>query len=229
MLVVGDSVALTVGMGIGGLARAENLVVSNDGILGCGILRGGKIFVDTGWFDIGANCQEWPSRWAADVTFTDAQVVVVLTGTWDMYDRRLDGREIAFGTPGVRSDDPRRSPADRRRPLVARRAGRASSPRRTSRRRTTRTRRRSTARRSTAPASTTTTGWSARRSRSDPRVDIVDLNGFLAPGGELRRTRDGAPLQADGVHFGPGGRDVVAEWLMPWISAAAFEASRRAS
>ena len=98
VLVVGDSVALTLGVGLAYESKTQNLTVSNDGILGCGLLRGGQIWVDGTWSNVAANCEQWPARWASDVTVTKPQVVIVLTGTWDAFDRRINGRQIDFGS-----------------------------------------------------------------------------------------------------------------------------------
>ena len=226
VLVVGDSVALTLGQGVGVVGQTENLTVSNDGILGCGILRGGRIWVDTGWFDIGANCQEWPTRWAADVAFTDAQVVIVLTGTWDMYDRRIDGRTIPFGSPEADQmllDDLRgtvdvlSSKGAQVVYLTAPYLVKENDPNPPAAYRSAFDR----------PRVDHFNSLLTQALAGDPRVDIVDLNGYLAPGGRLRTAPDGAPLQADGVHFGPGGREIVADWLMPSIARAALQAEQR--
>jgi lysophospholipase L1-like esterase len=64
---------------------------------------------------------------------------------------------------------------------------------------------------------------------SDPRATIVDLNKFLAPGGQPAQTRDGRPMQDDGVHLGPEGSAAVAQWLAPAVRAAAETAATRAT
>ena len=84
--------------GLGYDQQKLNLTVSNDGILGCGLLRGGQIWVDGVWSNIGANCQQWPTRWASDVSVAKPQVTIVLSGTWDAFDRRINGRFIPFGS-----------------------------------------------------------------------------------------------------------------------------------
>jgi lysophospholipase L1-like esterase len=45
---------------------------------------------------------------------------------------------------------------------------------------------------------------------NDPTARVVDLNGFVNPGGVVDLS--GRP---DGVHFDAGAADAIAEWLVP--------------
>jgi lysophospholipase L1-like esterase len=56
--------------------------------------------------------------------------------------------------------------------------------------------------------------------RQRPKVvRIVDLGGFLCPGGHARDRIDGVRLRIDGVHFTHGGARIVASWLAPHLEA----------
>jgi peptidoglycan/LPS O-acetylase OafA/YrhL len=227
VLVVGDSVALTLGVGLAYESKTQNLTVSNDGILGCGLLRGGQIWVDGTWSNVAANCEQWPARWASDVTVTKPQVVIVLTGTWDAFDRRVNGRQIDFGS----TEDDQLMLRDMRDSLNVLSAQGAEVLY------------------MTAPyivKENDPNPPAAYRSAfdrprvdhfnallheavgNDPRAEIVDLNGFLAPNGKSATTRDGRPMQDDGVHLGPEGSAAAATWLAPTIASASQLADARA-
>ncbi len=55
-----------------------------------------------------------------------------------------------------------------------------------------------------------------------PEVSIIDLNGYMCPGGEFSDLYvDGVRLRSDGVHFTEDGAPIVARWLAPQITAIA--------
>jgi peptidoglycan/LPS O-acetylase OafA/YrhL/lysophospholipase L1-like esterase len=228
VLVVGDSVALTLGVGLGYDQKKLNLTVSNDGILGCGLLRGGQIWVDGAWSNIGANCQQWPTRWASDMSVAKPQVVVVLTGTWDAFDRRVNGQFIPYGSAQADQllvQDIR----DSLNVLAAQGAQvlymtapyivKENDPNPPSQYRSAFDR----------PRVDHFNQLLQQAIGADPRAEIVDLNGFLAPNGQMAHLRDGKPMQDDGVHLGPEGSIAAAEWLAPTIAAAAVTADERAT
>jgi peptidoglycan/LPS O-acetylase OafA/YrhL len=227
VLIVGDSVALTVGFGFGGAERQKlNVTPSNDGILGCGLLRGGQILVDGRWSNIGANCQQWPTRWAYDVAVTKPQVAILLSGTWDDFDRSINGHFVPYGStesdqllvgdlrgslnvlaaqgaqvifltePYIAKENDPNPPAQYRSAFDRSRVDHFNQ-------------------------------LLQEAVGSDPRATIVDLNAFAAPSGRMRNLFDGKPFQDDGVHFGPEGAAATAEWLAPAIDAAARAADAR--
>jgi lysophospholipase L1-like esterase len=226
--VVGDSVALTLGVGLAYKSQTDNQTVSNDGILGCGLLRGGQIWVEGSWSNIGANCQQWPTRWASDVSVTKPQVVIVLTGTWDAFDRRIDGRTVAYGSP----EDDQLMLADIRASLDVLSAQGAQVLYMTA----------PYIAKDNDPNPPAAYRSAFDRPRvdhfnqllrqavgNDPRAEIVDLNQYLAPNGEPAHTVDGRPMQDDGVHLGPEGSAAAADWLAPTIKRAARTADARAA
>jgi peptidoglycan/LPS O-acetylase OafA/YrhL len=228
VLLVGDSVALTLGFGVAYDKTKLNVSVSNDGILGCGLLRGGQIWVDGSWSNVGANCQQWPTRWAYDVGFSKPQVVIVLTGTWDAFDRRINGRFIPYGSPEA-DQMLLQDMHDSLNVLSARGAQvvyltapyivKENDPNPPSQYRSAFDR----------PRVDHFNQLLQQAVGSDPRAEIVDLNKFLAPGGQMAHLRDGKPFQDDGVHFGPEGALATADWLGPSIDSAAAAAAERAT
>jgi len=91
VLVVGDSVALTLGRGIERWGLAHGVAVLNDGKLGCSLLNGALV---RGYWGV-----EWRqpdachtnSEWAATLTQFRPDVVIALFGAWDVYDASWDG------------------------------------------------------------------------------------------------------------------------------------------
>jgi hypothetical protein len=228
VLVVGDSVALTLGFGLAYTSQTHNLSVSNDGILGCGLLRGGQIFANGSWSNIGANCVQWPTRWATDVSVTKPQVAIVLSGTWDAYDRRINGRFVPYGSP----EDDQLMVQDIRDSLDVLSAQGAQVLYLTAPYITKENDPNPPAAYRSAFDRPRVDHFNALLQQavgSDPRAEIVDLNKFLAPNGEPAHTRDGRPMQDDGVHLGPEGSVAAADWLAPTIKDAAATADAQAA
>ena len=54
-----------------------------------------------------------------------------------------------------------------------------------------------------------------------PGAEVIDLDGWLCPGGECRERFEGIPIRSDGVHFqGPGGA-VASEWIFGEVTRRA--------
>ena len=102
VLVVGDSVALTLGLGLQEVAAANDLIVVNRSKMGCGIIHGGDVWVLGRVETIRDDCGDWGLRWAGQSREFDPDVALVLLGAWDAYDRRIDGSWIPFGSRRVR-------------------------------------------------------------------------------------------------------------------------------
>jgi peptidoglycan/LPS O-acetylase OafA/YrhL len=54
---------------------------------------------------------------------------------------------------------------------------------------------------------------------ADPRVRVVDLDGFVCPGGTCTEQADGHTLRLDGLHFVGPAADYVDAWLIPQLAA----------
>jgi peptidoglycan/LPS O-acetylase OafA/YrhL len=92
IMVVGGSVALGVGKGLQRWAkRSGRASVYNVARGGCGIARGARPLDQ---FQRGGRvCDKWPMNWARALDEFSPQVVVVLTGGWDMRERKLPSWE----------------------------------------------------------------------------------------------------------------------------------------
>lgn len=218
VMIVGDSVSCTLGLGLTGWAEQRNsLTVLNNGTLACGLLRTGNVrtrFIDDE--PISPVC-EWGPRWADQVEAFGPDLTVVLVGAWDVYDRTLVGTNdwVAPGDPTY--DEFVASEARQAADVLTSEGGRVlwltSPPIELGRN-----------------APTIEGPWPAndpaRMERfnevisealaSNPRVEIVDLASWAEalPGGSL----DPA-FRPDGVHFEPESALQVAEWLGPQLES----------
>ena len=100
LLLLGDSVALTLGQGLS-VDTVKNYGVReyDKAALGCDldptlqIHRSGAVAPPT------TGCQNWPVVWAADVRRRDPDVVGILLGVWEIHDHRYEGQWTHIGQP----------------------------------------------------------------------------------------------------------------------------------
>jgi peptidoglycan/LPS O-acetylase OafA/YrhL len=97
VLVVGDSVAASLGHGMLPVQSQAGIVVSNEGYIGCGIARGGATSFKA--YTQPAACLTWPQRWKALVDAFRPDVTLVLLGRWEVLDRVHDGQWMHIGEP----------------------------------------------------------------------------------------------------------------------------------
>jgi peptidoglycan/LPS O-acetylase OafA/YrhL len=89
IMVVGDSVASTLGKGLEAWSQAHGgAVIWATWRYGCGIPRGGEVRFTDGFADLDPACDDWPRVWTEHLERFDPDVVVVLSGVWDLTDRR---------------------------------------------------------------------------------------------------------------------------------------------
>jgi hypothetical protein len=221
-VLIGDSVAFTLGVGFEQV-EPPTLQMKNAGVLGCGVIRG-DAYIGGVWQPDAAKCEHWRETWPDVIRSQQAQIVVAFWGAWDMYDRRVNGQVMRWGTPeldryltgeldgalgsltsaGVRVvllTAPYYEPPD-----LASRADRYQSlfekPR--------------------------VDHWndllrSVAQAHSD-LVTVVDLHAYLDPNGDTVNSIAGVDdIRYDGIHFTPQGADVVARWLSPRIVRTAHE------
>ncbi len=210
--VVGDSVALVMGEGLMRVGPSFGLEVWDQGLLGCGVLRG-TMWIEGAAHDVSPVCAGWPTRFREIVDMWEPQVVVLLIGAWDAYDVKMDGEWVEFGTPRhdqfvlgemrhaidvLRSRgaevvllttpyfEPRRDIVDRERTAYN-------------------------------PARVDHLNGLLRQIEG---VSLVDLNGFLDPDGRFTsEAMQVGDARGDGVHFTHEGADLVGHWLAPQLAA----------
>jgi hypothetical protein len=207
LLVVGDSVAQTLGRGLERWGPPHGIVVMNGARFYCGIARGGRV-----GFAMGKSldrCNDWESRWGGMLDRLHPDVVVVLSTIWDVGGRQRP----EWGPDYVDQGDPRfdqfvedewRHAAD----MLASRGARVVWL--------------------TAPCSAdapisqklqySNTHYLSALLATRPVIK-VDLAGGVCPDGKfsdrLGPVADGRP---DGIHFSDRGADWVASWLGPRVA-----------
>lgn len=92
LLILGNSVGLTLAAGFDAWAPAHGMAIDNRAEPGCGITRGGS--GRYGNFGAGPTlpyCDDWPSRFAYLLDRDLPQTVMVLFGSWEVIDRQMPG------------------------------------------------------------------------------------------------------------------------------------------
>jgi peptidoglycan/LPS O-acetylase OafA/YrhL len=107
VLLFGDSVALTLGLGLADSTDQDRYgyVLSDQGILGCGVVNGPEVEEQGSRVSTPAACngspyvpgqtvadQPWPYQWLLAMNEVKPNVVVLLAGRWEVVDRKYQGQ-----------------------------------------------------------------------------------------------------------------------------------------
>ncbi len=217
VLVVGDSVAKTLGDGFDRESHAAGVELFNRGQLACGLAQRGRIERGGQWVDTEATCDDWPTQWKAYIDEIDPDVSTALFDVFVVSDLEVDGKSLPFGSKA--SDTYLLQQLDRGVDILRARGGSVVLV--------------------TAPYNhrpevvgqpvrwveddpARIDHWNAllRRSvkdRNDPSVTVADLNDLVSPKGHFTNSLDGVTLRYDGVHFNPEAGQLVFRWLLPQL------------
>ena len=99
VLVIGDSIAFTLGLPMMDDEQRYGVQVANAALLGCAFSTRGQLDVNGTWEDPPAGCAGALSQWARDVRTTHAQEVVVELGYRDEFDWRWGDKVVHLGQP----------------------------------------------------------------------------------------------------------------------------------
>jgi hypothetical protein len=217
VMVVGDSVGLTLTEGLTSSASRYDISFSNDAVLGCGLVQGGPYRYFGQVSKQLPTCDTWPTKWASLVRKVDPDVVEVVVGRWEVMDRVFDGQWTHLGDPAF--DEYVRSELERSFSVLS--TGGAT-------------------------IAYVTAPYYLRGERPDggrwpeddpSRVDamngiirsvvashpgratIVDLNAHTSTTNAYTKTVDGVVMRSDGVHFTPEGAHYLAPWILPVLHA----------
>ena len=98
-LLVGDSVAQTVGLGLGPFLAEHGIELVNRAELGCGALPHGEILDQGKVATHRPECAAMFDQWERFVEEYRPDSAIVLLGRWEVMDRKVDGRWSRIGEP----------------------------------------------------------------------------------------------------------------------------------
>lgn len=104
VLVVGDSFAHTLAMGLARDAPAYGVTIIDGSLDGCGLARGSPILTGGPPLSVTGPCAPdgpgWPAQYQADVATDHPALSLLVLGPWDLTTRPVDGQWRAAGQPG---------------------------------------------------------------------------------------------------------------------------------
>jgi lysophospholipase L1-like esterase len=217
VMVIGDSVAQTAALGLTAPGAANGITIQNEGIYGCGVVRGGPFRYFGKQYDPLPRCEAWVDEWSAAVDRDRPDVAMIVVGRWELMDRVHDGRWTHVGDPAF--DAYLRTEFEQAITVVSAKG---------------------------AKVALATTPYYHRGDRPDggtwpedepARVDrvnqllrevaakhpglvtLVDFGGHLSPDGHLAMQIDGVKVRTDGVHLSVDAGAWMAPWLLPQLNA----------
>jgi peptidoglycan/LPS O-acetylase OafA/YrhL len=99
-VILGDSVAVTLGNGLLPLAPGYHVRLANGAIVGCGVAVGTALRSVGQESAIPSRCLTWEQQWRSSIDANQAAVAIILLGRWELLDRLVDGRWQHVGQPG---------------------------------------------------------------------------------------------------------------------------------
>ena len=228
VLLVGDSVGLTLGIGVSADEKAYGITIANDAILGCGIVSGSEVDVHGTIYPVALPCNgvtppQWPTLYAQDVAQDDPNVALLVIGRWETATRTWSGdpgQFVSIGNPAFDAYIAQQLTLAIQ--VLSSRGARVLV--------------------ATSPYFKDMPGppgggtWPSDNpvrvnelnaiietvaSRFPGTVGVVTLNAELDPGGAFASTIDGVTVrESDGVHISLAGGEWLAPWLLPQLEAA---------
>jgi hypothetical protein len=221
-LMLGDSVAISLGEGLDAVTRENpDLSSVNRGTLGCGMLRRGEIDMGTQLYEQAGVCDDWNDRWITEIDKLHPDIVMLLTGAWDLLDRKIDGTWYRPGDVGF--DRYFLSELDQATQTLTSRGSKLVIL-------TTPFFYRAELVGQTGHDWPEYEPWRVDRINAlyrdflvahPGRYTLIDLNRFVSPGGKYAESIDGIRIRGDGVHFTMDGAVYVSNWLVPQLEQVA--------
>lgn len=223
VMLIGDSVGHNLALGFEGEVNDNSDVrLWNRGILWCELIvaprrEKGKEIAPSD------TCVDWKQTWTNDIDQFRPDLVVLDVGAWEIFDRKIDGQWIEFGTPEFdtmlsnKLQEVINTVTANGAPIVL----------------------------LTSPYferndGVSTTEWTqndrgrvdhfndllrrlALKNENNGKVLVIELGKWLCQdSGPCRESIDGVKVREDGLHYGPGAK-VVAKWLAPQLRQIAIE------
>jgi len=98
MAIVGDSMAHALFVNLpSGIDRY--FTVGDGSVEGCSVYDGGTAVSTRPYTRAFVGCKGWNTKWASAATKVKAQLTLVVLGAWDVFDAKVDGQTLTFGSP----------------------------------------------------------------------------------------------------------------------------------
>jgi hypothetical protein len=97
VLVLGDSLALTLGVGLSDTSEAWGVHIQNDAVLGCDLDPDSTVNIEGNITKAAQGCADWQRAWAAEVRQSNPDVVAIELGRWEVSDRIVNGSWTRIG------------------------------------------------------------------------------------------------------------------------------------
>ena len=209
-MLVGDSVATTLGVGFERAVPESGATFWSRTIMGCGLADHGVAMRNNRRVEQNSGCEGWVEHWRSSAQWFDPDVTLVLFDVWVVSDTETDGRMLPAGSPESDAFLVERLDAGVRALRDA--GGRVVLL--------------------TAPYNNYSSHVSGAWPEDDrARIDhynallreyvrthpagaaLVDLNAYLAQSGGYTDSLGGMPVRLDGVHFTNEAGTVIWPWL----------------
>ncbi len=99
VLLLGDSLALTLGMGLGVHAQKWGIDFHDNAVLGCDIDPNATVNIEGTVGPTAPGCVGWPATWKHEIATINPDVVALELGRWEVSDRLIDGKWSTIGQP----------------------------------------------------------------------------------------------------------------------------------
>jgi hypothetical protein len=99
VLLLGDSMALTLGEGLRADAGRWGVSLDNQGVVGCDLDPSSIVNIEGSITRAAQGCAEWPQTWRRLVDRLNPDVVAVELGRWEVSDRIINGKWTEIGQP----------------------------------------------------------------------------------------------------------------------------------
>ena len=206
--VFGDSIASTLARY---LPPTPAIGIIDHTVLGCGLAAGGPYRYFGQDYADNQTCDQWPSRWQAQVAADKPNEVLLLVGRWETMDRTYKGTWTHLGDRSF--DDYLSALLDQAIATLGSTGARVIVANEPYNRRGEQPDGELYAE-DTPSRVDTWNGLVAHAVHTHPRVKLLDLNHKLCPDGQFTWSVDGVQVRSDGVHLTPAGVD----WLTPWLT-----------
>lgn len=217
--IFGDSVAFTLWKYYPA-NNASSFSVGSSTQLGCGVAIPQQLQVEKFQTTPATQCAGWQRRWSALVKETKPRLSIIVSGSAELFDRRVDGKVLRVGTAAWRAallkaygqaaavagQDGRYPVTIANIPCYDRKgaSGLGALPG-------------VDPNEDAAAAATQNEVWRqdavngvlAEVARTHPRTSVLDMRSYLCPTGKYQPQVDGVTMRPDGVHFAKSG---AAQW-----------------